>query len=137
MLPPTRWRPSPTPRPLRNVGGHRRETCLAAPQPERGALGATTRMARSAPHSMLHRTTGRRKQPRGTTLEKEDDERQNEYLTHHGAVSYQLQERIQPANAKRRSDGAGEFANASGHHHDECIHDIVLAQVGLDVANQC
>src|SRR5689334_1038623 len=75
------------------------------------------------------------KESGGAPLQKENHQHKDTHLAVNSPQT-RLEQLVQSSDAERSDDCPCQFAHTSGHDYHERIHDVVLAESGLDIADE-
>src|SRR5712691_13533779 len=93
-----------------------------------------TAAPRNAQRSRVRIASLGREKPGRAPLDEQDHENEDRHLAEHGAEA-RLDDLVEPADADGGQDRAEEFAYAAGHDDHERVHDVVLPELGPDIAD--
>src|SRR5689334_16881352 len=114
------------------------ETRSGAPSGSAFRIGSTATSTSAAPtsaaRSRIRVAPLRREEAGGPPLDEQDDQHEDQHLAEHRAHR-RLDELVEPADPERGDDAAEELPHAARHHHHERVDDVVLAELGADVAD--
>src|SRR6266508_5511558 len=94
----------------------------------------TTAAARKVQRSRVRIAPLRREESGRSPLDEQDHENEDDDLAEHGTET-RLDDLVEPAYAHRGQDGAEELPHPARHDDHEGVDDVVLAELGADVAD--